>query len=69
MIKGIDDIVMDYALLYNNLQYSLTSWMMNNKKTLILGATTDSGRYANLAAHRLISQGYTIVNVGLNQVK
>jgi predicted CoA-binding protein len=39
--------------------------MLNNKKTLILGATTDPVRYANLAAHRLILQGYTLVNVGL----
>jgi len=38
---------------------------MNDKKTLILGATTDSGRYANLAANRLVDHGYAIVNVGL----
>jgi predicted CoA-binding protein len=38
---------------------------MANKKTLILGATPNSGRYAYLAAHRLTSHGHTIVNVGL----
>lgn len=38
---------------------------MNDKKTLILGATTDPDRYANLAANRLVKQGYTIINVGL----
>lgn len=34
------------------------------KKTLILGATADSSRYAYLAANRLVSHGHTIVNVG-----
>lgn len=38
---------------------------MSNKKTLILGATPNSGRYAYLVAHRLRSHGHTIVNVGL----
>ncbi|GAA4919433.1 CoA-binding protein [Mucilaginibacter defluvii] len=38
---------------------------MNHKKTIILGATTEPGRYANLAANRLVKLGYTIVNVGL----
>lgn len=38
---------------------------MSDKKTLILGATPNSGRYAYLAAHRLVSHGNTIVNVGL----
>jgi predicted CoA-binding protein len=38
---------------------------MSDKKTLILGATPNSGRYAYLAAHRLTSHGHTIVNVGL----
>lgn len=38
---------------------------MTNKKTLILGATPNSGRYAYLAAHRLTSHGHPIVNVGL----
>ena len=36
-----------------------------NKKTLILGATPDEGRYASLAAKRLVSRGHTIVNVGI----
>jgi predicted CoA-binding protein len=38
---------------------------MTDKKTLIIGATPNSGRYAYLAAHRLVSYGHTIVNVGL----
>ncbi|MGB4773930.1 MAG: CoA-binding protein [Daejeonella sp.] len=35
------------------------------KKTLILGATTNPSRYANLAAHRLVSRGHKIINVGI----
>lgn len=35
------------------------------KKTLILGATPSPGRYAGLAAHRLIYYGHPIVNVGI----
>ncbi len=38
---------------------------MADKKTLILGATPNSGRYAYMAAHRLTSHGHSIVNVGL----
>ncbi|MBE9585758.1 CoA-binding protein [Mucilaginibacter sp. JRF] len=40
---------------------------MADKKTLILGATPDTGRYAYLAANRLVSHGHSIVNVGLKQ--
>jgi uncharacterized protein len=36
-----------------------------NKKTLILGATTNPGRYAYLAANRLANSGHSIVNVGI----
>ena len=36
-----------------------------NKKTLILGASPNEGRYANLAANRLVRSGHSIVNVGL----
>jgi len=36
-----------------------------NKKTLVLGATPDEGRYANLAAIRLVRSGHSIVNVGI----
>ena len=36
-----------------------------NKKTLVLGATPNEGRYANLAANRLVRNGQTIVNVGI----
>jgi predicted CoA-binding protein len=35
------------------------------KKTLILGATPDSTRYAYLAANRLVAKGHPIVNVGI----
>jgi len=35
------------------------------KKTLILGASTNPARYSNLAAHRLVSNGHPIINVGL----
>jgi predicted CoA-binding protein len=38
---------------------------MTDKKTLILGATTDTSRYAYLAAERLVRNGHTIVNTGL----
>jgi len=38
-----------------------------NKKTLILGATPNEGRYANLAANRLVRAGHNIVNVGLRE--
>jgi predicted CoA-binding protein len=35
------------------------------KKTLVLGATPDTSRYANLAANRLVKSGHSIVNVGI----
>ncbi|SDP99333.1 hypothetical protein SAMN05428975_4991 [Mucilaginibacter sp. OK268] len=38
---------------------------MADKKTLVLGATPDTSRYAYLAANRLVSKGHTIVNVGI----
>ncbi|MEO8884933.1 MAG: CoA-binding protein [Mucilaginibacter sp.] len=38
---------------------------MTNKKTLVLGATPNSARYAYLAANRLVSHGHSIVNVGI----
>ena len=38
---------------------------MANKKTLVLGATPDSSRYAYLAANRLVGRGHSIVNVGI----
>ncbi|OAV45533.1 CoA-binding protein [Lewinella sp. 4G2] len=36
-------------------------------KTLILGATPNPSRYANIAAHRLVGAGHEIVNVGIKQ--
>jgi len=38
---------------------------MDTKKTLVLGATPNESRYANLAANRLVRSGHPIVNVGL----
>jgi len=38
---------------------------MADKKTLVLGATPDTSRYAYLAANRLVNHGYSIVNVGI----
>jgi predicted CoA-binding protein len=38
---------------------------MENKKTLVLGATPDAGRYAYLAANKLAKNGHSIVNVGI----
>jgi predicted CoA-binding protein len=35
------------------------------KKTLILGATDNPSRYANLAANRLVALGHPIVNIGI----
>lgn len=35
------------------------------KKTLILGATPNSSRYAYLAAQRLVNYGHPIINVGI----
>ncbi|ASU32306.1 CoA-binding protein [Mucilaginibacter xinganensis] len=40
---------------------------MADKKTLILGATPNEGRYANLAANRLVGSGHSIVNVGIKE--
>ena len=36
-----------------------------NKKTLVLGATPDTSRYANLASNKLVRSGHSIVNVGI----
>lgn len=38
---------------------------MKTKKTLIIGASTNPARYANIAAHRLTNAGHPIVNIGL----
>jgi predicted CoA-binding protein len=38
---------------------------MADKKTLVLGATPNPSRYANLAANRLVRSGHSIVNVGI----
>jgi uncharacterized protein len=38
---------------------------MVDKKTLVLGATPNTSRYAYLASNRLVRSGHSIVNVGL----
>ena len=38
-----------------------------NKVTLVLGATPDESRYANLASKRLVANGHSIINVGIKQ--
>jgi predicted CoA-binding protein len=38
---------------------------MADKKTLVLGATPDSSRYAYMAANKLVTHGHSIVNVGI----
>ncbi len=40
---------------------------MENKKTLVLGATPNPNRYAYLAANRLKAKGHTIINVGIKK--
>ena len=35
------------------------------KKTLVLGASTNLGRYSNLAVHRLMEHGHEVVPVGI----
>jgi predicted CoA-binding protein len=37
------------------------------KKTLIIGATPNAGRYAYRAAHMLTAKGHPIVNIGIKQ--
>jgi uncharacterized protein len=37
------------------------------RKTLIIGATTNPGRYAHAAAHRLTQRGHPIVQIGLRE--
>lgn len=38
---------------------------METKKTLILGASPNPERFANIAANRLTSRGHPIVNIGV----
>lgn len=35
------------------------------KKTIVLGATPDSSRYAYLASNKLVKYGHEIINVGI----
>jgi len=40
---------------------------MKNKKTLVLGATDRSDRYANIALNRLVDQGHSVIAIGQHQ--
>ena len=40
---------------------------MHNKKTLVLGATTKPGRYALMAAERLLQKGHSIELFGQSE--
>jgi uncharacterized protein len=40
---------------------------MHNKKTLVLGASTKPGRYALMAAERLLQKGHSIELLGQNE--
>lgn len=40
---------------------------MQNKKTLVLGASTKPGRYALMAAERLLQKGHSIELLGKNK--
>jgi len=40
---------------------------MEQKKTLVLGATNNPARYAYLAANRLVAAGHEIVNIGIKR--
>lgn len=37
------------------------------KRTIILGATPDTSRYANLASNKLVRYGHEIINVGIKK--
>ncbi len=37
---------------------------MENKKTLVLGASGNPSRYSNLAVNRLISKGHEVIAIG-----
>lgn len=41
--------------------------IMASKKTLIIGASANPARYANIAANRLVSAGHEIVNIGVSR--
>lgn len=38
--------------------------MVQNKRTLVLGASTNPARYANMATHRLLSHGHEVELLG-----
>jgi len=40
---------------------------MAGKKTLVIGASTNPGRYASLAVSRLTEKGYDVIPLGLHE--
>lgn len=42
---------------------------VTEKKTLVLGASENPGRYSNLAINRLRGRGHSVVAIGLRQVR
>lgn len=42
---------------------------MENKKTVVIGASEKPGRYANIAVERLMRNGYEVVPLGLKNGK
>ena len=39
------------------------------KRTLIIGATPNTSRYANIAAFKLVQAGHEIINIGIKEGK
>ena len=40
---------------------------MENKKTLVLGASSNPSRYSNMAINRLVNKGHSVVGIGLKE--
>ncbi len=47
--------------------YPLTGVLPDMKKTVVLGATPNPARYANMAVHRLTQYGHEAVPVGIRE--
>lgn len=45
----------------------LNLYLMENKKTLVLGASLNTSRYSNLAINRLVAYKHPVVAVGLRK--
>ena len=42
---------------------------MKNKKTLVLGASSNTARYSNMAIKKLLQFGHSVVAIGLKEVE